>query len=118
MDWMKAKQIAWGVSPQAARLIYKHMVHTQVRTCGKSPTQYEKRHMEAMGTMGREIVTIEWYSGNTHTQVMRQHKWSHPVRPRDARSQGIRWSHVMQGHMTQGKAMVTEIVSLKQYVKL
>ena len=51
---MEVKQIAWGVSPQAARLIYMHMVHTQVRTCGKRPTQDEKRHMEAMGTMGKE----------------------------------------------------------------
>ena len=74
--------------------------------------------MGAMGTMGKGSVTIVWYSGNTHTQVMRQHKWSHPVTPCDARSQGIRWSHVMQGHMTRGKAIVTEIVSLKQYVKL
>ena len=49
---------------------------------------------------------------------MRQHKWLHPVTPCDARSQGIWWSHVTQGHMTRGKAMVTEIVSLKRYVKL
>ena len=56
---MKVKQIAWGVGPQAARLIYKHMVDTRVRTCGKHPTQYEKRHMEAMGTMGKESVTIK-----------------------------------------------------------
>ena len=28
---MEVKQIAWGVSPQAARLIYKHMEYTRVR---------------------------------------------------------------------------------------
>ena len=56
---MKVKQIAWGVSPQAARLIYTHMVHTQVRICGKRPTQDEKRHMEAMGIMGKQSVTIK-----------------------------------------------------------
>ena len=55
---MEVKQIAWGVSPQAARLIYTHMEHTRVRTCGKRPTQHEKEHMEAMGTMGKESVTI------------------------------------------------------------
>ena len=66
---MEVKQIAWGVSPQAARLIYKHMEYTRVRTCGKRPTQYEKRHMESMGTMGKESVTIEvqWeYSHPSH----------------------------------------------------
>ena len=49
---------------------------------------------------------------------MRQHKWSHPVTPRDARSRGIQWSHVTQGHMTQGKGMETEIVSRNWYIKL
>ena len=75
--------------------------------------QYEKEHMEAMGTMGKGSITIESTDGNTHTQVMRQHKWLHPVTPCDARSQGIRWSHVTQGHMTWGKLTVMEIVSLK-----
>ena len=56
---MEVKQIAWGVSPQVAQLIYEHMVHTQVKTCGKHPTQYEKGHMEAMGTMGKESITIK-----------------------------------------------------------
>ena len=115
---MKVKQIAWGVSPQAARLIYTHMEHTRVRTrektCGKRPTQYEKRHMESMGTMGRKARNNRSTVGNTHTQVMRQHKWSHPVTPCDARSQGIRWSHVTQGHMTRGKLIVTEILSVKR----
>jgi hypothetical protein len=67
--WMKVKQIAWGISPQAAQLIYTHMVHTRVRTCGKHPTQYEKRHMAAMETMRKESVTIEvqWeYSHPSH----------------------------------------------------
>ena len=76
--------------------------------------QYGKRHMGAMGIMGKGSVTIVSYSGNTHTQVMCQHKWLHPVTPCDARSQGIWWSHVTQGHMTWGKATVTEIVSLKR----
>ena len=115
---MRVKQIAWGVSPQTARLIYKHMEYTRVRTCGKRPTQYEKRHMESMGTMGKGSVTIKSTVGKAHTQVMRQHKWSHPVTPCDTRSQGIRWSHVTQGHMTRGKCIVMEIVSHKRYVKL
>ena len=56
--------------------------------------------------------------GKTHTQVIHQHKWSHPVTPCDARSWGIQWSHVTQGHMTWGKEMEMEIVSLSRYVKL
>ena len=114
---MKAKQIAWGVSPQVARLIYTHMVHTRVRT--------RERHVGNVPRSMRKVTWSPWEPwegkarnnsrtvGNTHTRVMRQHKWSHPVTPCDARSQGIRWSHVTQGHMTRGKAMVTEIVSLK-----
>ena len=60
---MKVKQIAWGISPQATQLIYTHMVHTQVRTCGKRPMQYEKGHIVEMKTMGRESVTISTAMG-------------------------------------------------------
>ena len=56
---MKVKQIAWGISPQAAWLIYRHMVHMQVRTCGKCPTQHERKHKVFMGIMGKESVTIK-----------------------------------------------------------
>ena len=67
--WMKVKQIAWKIGPQAAWLIYRHMVRTWVRTCGKCPMQYEKSNKVSMGTMGRESVTIvvQWeYSHPSH----------------------------------------------------
>ena len=78
---MKVKQIAWGVSPQAARLIYTHMVHTQVRTCGKRPTRDEKVLMEAMGTMGKGTrnKTVQWgpwEKGRVTKTVQWEH--SHP----------------------------------------
>ena len=57
--WMKVKEIAWGISSQAARLIYRHMVHMRVSTCGKHPMQHENKHRVSMETMGRKHVTIE-----------------------------------------------------------
>ena len=97
--------------------IQAHGTHTSQNMWEMSHTVWEKTH-GGHGNQGKGKRNNSRYSGNTHTQVMRQHKWLHPVMPCNARLQGIQWSHVMQGHMTWGKVKVMEIVSLKQYVKL